>query len=244
MTGKNKVLVFQTPGELAEFAVGKWSELALSAVEGKGVFNAVLSGGKTPAPFYRRLAERGKNLPWEATHIFWADERFVPPGDQLSNYRLVKETLLDCVPLPEANIHPVDTSLSSPRASAAGYREEIHSHFNLRPKEFPAFDLIVLGLGRDGHTASLFPGRPALLEEEKPAVAELSPPVPPPRVSLTLPVLNRAACLLFLVSGVEKAPVLQRVVEEGDRSLPAARVEPREGELIFAVDRAAASLLS
>jgi len=244
MSGPAKVSVFSVPEQLADFALRKWTELAWSAVREKGIFNVALSGGGTPVLFYRKLAVYPQPLPWKNTHIFWVDERLVSPESELSNYRLVRESLLERIEIPSDNVHAVATLSGSPDLIAARYEKVIKSHFIVKPGQGPDFDLILLGVGEDGHTASLFPGRPALFEEDRLVVAETLPPAPPPRISLTLPVLNRAAHILFLVSGKNKAPVLKRVIEKKESRLPAARVAPRGGEVIFALDLEATSELS
>lgn len=238
------ILIFRNGDHLADFAVQQWEKLALEAV-GEGCdFSVALSGGKTPILFYRKLAARWGTIPWERTHIFWVDERFVPRESELSNYRLINETLLKHIQIPFENIHPVPTGVDNPPQAAIKYEEDLKSHFALKRGEFPVFNLIVLGLGEDGHTASLFPARSALSERKRLVIAETSPDISPARVSLTLPVLNNSTCVLFLVSGKNKAAVLKKVFRERDANLPATLVDPSAGRLFFAVDEAAASELS
>lgn len=177
-----------------------------------------LSGGSTPKPVYEALAN--ERLAWDRIHWFFGDERFVPPGDPQSNYRMAQEAML--FRAPPANVHPVPTVGVTLEDAAALYETALP----------PAFDLVLLGLGSDGHTASLFPGSPAL-EERVRRVAAV-PEKQPPRITLTYPALENAAHVAFLVSGAQKAGVLARV-RAGDRSLPAARLRPR-GELRFFTD--------
>ena len=243
MNSGSEIMIFPNGDGIADFAVRQWEKLTREALEGGNEFSVALSGGTTPVLFYRMLAGSPGDIPWEKTHIFWVDERFVPPEHELSNYRLVENHLLRHVPISPGNIHPVPTALESPRSAASEYEKNIQSHFCLERGELPVFNLVVLGVGADGHTASLFPGRPSLSEKKRLALAEVSPGIAPPRVSLTLPVLNNAACVLFLVSGPGKAAVLRKVIAEKDRDLPAALVDPGAGRLFFAVDEAAASEL-
>lgn len=138
--------------------VGQWRELSRSAIESRGCFTAALSGGETPVLFYRRLAAEGARFQWDRTHLFFADERFVSSDSADSNYRLLNETLLKNIPIPTGNIHAVATSETDPLSSARKYEEEIKGFFMLPGEGIPEFDLVMLGMGADGHTASLFPG--------------------------------------------------------------------------------------
>ena len=197
-----------------------------------------LTGGSTPERLYRLLAQ--KELPWERMHFFWSDERFVPPDDPLNNARMARRALLDHVPVPPENLHPIPTETSGPQESAALYEAELKQFYGadrLDP-ERPLFDLVLNGMGDDGHTASLFPGSPALDERERWAVAAepgMEPKVP--RVTLTFPVLESCRASAFLVSGAGKKATLARVLAGED--LPAARLKPL-GPLTWFVDRAAA----
>ena len=244
MDNSRRVLVFGTDDEMADFMVERWSELSSSAIESRGYFAAALSGGKTPVRFYRKLAERGQQLPWNRTHLFLADERFVPIDDADSNYHLLRETLLKDLPVPDSNIHAVTTDGPDALLSARKYEEEIKGFFKTTAEGLPEFDLIMLGLGTDGHTASLFPGDKALDDTRHLSCAVDLDNVRHDRITLTLPVINNARMVVFLVSGKTKASVLRDVVERRDRCFPASLVDPEKGSLLFLADAEAAQYLS
>ncbi len=206
------------------------------AVAEEGRFVLLLSGGQTPRRLYALLGSpeyRGR-LEWTRTHLFWGDERAVPLSDPQSNYRMVSETLLSRIQIPEENIHRLRTELPSEEA-AVSYERELQEFF-AGP---PGFHLALLGMGADGHTASLFPGSPALHERKRLVVATMQGNMR--RISLTLAALNAAREVLFLVAEAAKAPVLAAVLEgPPDPDLPAALVRPASGQLVWLVDRAAA----
>jgi 6-phosphogluconolactonase len=178
--------------------------------------------------------------------FFWGDERHVPPNDADSNFRMANETLLSKVPVPPANVFPVPAENPDASAAAEAYEETLRKFFALAPGEFPRFDLILLGMGPDGHTASLFPETAALQEKSRLVVANWVEKLKTSRITLTLPVLNAARCVAFLVSGTDKATVLREVLEGSApaEKYPSKLVRPAEGKLIWFVDRAAASELS
>ncbi|MFQ5664404.1 MAG: 6-phosphogluconolactonase [Terriglobia bacterium] len=206
-------------------------------------FCVALAGGSTPRQLYELLAsgEWRHRIPWDQLHFFWGDERLVPHDHRQSNYRMVREALLKHVPVPQQNIHPVPTQASL-EATARAYEQELRAHFGHR-WGVPGFDLILLGLGADGHTASLFPGAPALEDKQHLVVAHRPAGYELARVTLTLPVLNHARRVFFLVSGASKALAL-RDAFEGTGQRPAQRVAPKKGELVWLVDSAAASRLT
>ena len=179
-------------------------------------------------------------------HFFWSDERHVPPADADSNYRMANETLLSKVPAPAENVHRIRGEEPDPLSAAQEYERELQTFFHLRAGRLPRFDLMLLGIGSDGHTASLFPDTLALLEQEHLVVANWVEKLKTYRLTLTLPVLNNAATVMFLVSGSEKSDILGAVLEdEESENLPAKLVQPRDGAVVWLVDRdAAASLLS
>jgi 6-phosphogluconolactonase len=210
----------------------------LAAVGERGA--VCLTGGSTPKDLYALLAAR-KDLPWARLHWFLTDERFVPPGDDLSNFRMCREALLDRVPIPPENIHPIPTDAPSPDTAASAYEAELKRFYGaerLDPAR-PLFDVVIMGMGPDGHTASLFPGKPAVEETALWAVgvpeAGWSPFVP--RVSLTLPALGSCRDMVFLIAGADKRAPLGRVLK-GER-LPSARAWS-EGAFVTLADRAAA----
>ncbi len=207
--------------------------LAAAAVAARGLCTLVLAGGSTPRPLYARLAgeELRRRLDWSRLHLFWGDERWLSPGHRDSNYRLVRESLLDCVPLPAVNCHPMPTDGTSPEADAQRYLLEIEGFFRCKglfDHGCPCFDLILLGMGEDGHVASLFPQDPVLDEAQARVVAVAPPPGIHPavaRLTMTLPLINRARQLRLLLAGRRKARLLSTLAADG-RDLPVARLEP------------------
>lgn len=219
------------------------ADLARSGVRDRGEFRLVLSGGSTPRGLYRVLAERyGSAIPWEGVTFFWGDERCVPPDHAESNYAMARETLLRRLPLPDSHMHRMRGELPSAEAAASQYDAELARL--ARPGD-PLFDLVLLGLGQDGHTASLFPRSPALAERTRRVVGVEDPGEPPrvPRITLTLPALSSSREVAFLVTGVEKAPAIRGVfgsLPEGSPDLPASLVRAWEAERWY-LDRGAAS---
>jgi len=206
-----------------------------------GLFSVCLSGGSTPRQLYEHLAEPPyrNTFPWSRTHWFWGDERFVPHDDPLSNYRMVREALLSRAPISQANIHSIPTKGISPEAAAAAYERELKSFYSaehLDPAR-PLFDVNLLGLGPDGHTASLFPGT-AVLGERNSWVAAVVGARPEARITLTYPALESSRHAAFLVAGDGKRAIFRRL-RDGDNCLPAARLRPIAGVTWF-LDRAAA----
>ncbi len=238
------VHVFSGGDEMADFMLRTWCETAGDSIKARGFFCAALSGGKTPVDFYRRLAGLKETSFWDKTHIFLADERCVPPDHADSNYRLLRNTFLDSVPLPPQNTHPVPVDPSSPELSAVRYEIELKTFFRLSSGMLPRFDVILLGVGEDGHTASLFPGSAAVNEMEHLTAHVLLGESKHNRITLTLPVINNAKNVAVLLSGENKSEAAKRVIEARDASLPASLVEPRDGRLMFLLDRMAASQLS
>jgi 6-phosphogluconolactonase len=175
-------------------------------------------------------------------HLYWGDERYVPQRDRRSNFRMFHEAVLQYVHVPLGNIHPIPTHRKDPADAARDYEALLHTHF---PGKWARFDGILLGMGKDGHTASLFPGSPALDETERWVMAVEAPAEPPIRLTLTLPVLNAAAHVCFMVSGEEKADTVSRVLNgpRDARAYPAGRICPSSGDLVWCLDRAAAGKL-
>lgn len=211
------------------------------AVRARGTCSVVLSGGSTPRTLYSLLAsQRPARIPWKDVHVFWGDERYVAPEDPRSNYRMAKETLLDHVPCPPANIHPMPTHLPQADVAAREYERTLRNHF---AGEWPHFDLVLLGIGDDGHTASLFPGALALAERTRWVVAAQAPVAPHSRLTLTLPVLSRATAVHVLAAGASKREALRHVLEgPGDWiKYPAAGVRGGTGSVIWWTDSDAAA---
>lgn len=201
-----------------------------------GPFHLALAGGRTPERLYRRLA--GMDLPWNRLHIWFGDERAVPPDDPDSNERMSREALLDHVPIPPGQIHPMRPAVTTIRHDAAAYRRELSRWAPRDPAGWPIFDLVLLGLGADGHTASLFPGSCALHEAHRSVVANYAPKLRAWRMTLTYPAINAARRVWLLATGAEKAGAVARL-RSGDASAPAARLAPA-GEYRILLDRAAA----
>jgi 6-phosphogluconolactonase len=232
-----RIETFPEPASLARH-VAEWMTSAARAVQ--GAFRVSLSGGSTPKTLYTLLASdefRGR-FPWTRVAWFWGDERFVPYDHPDSNYRMTREAMLAKVPVPPENIHPVPTD-GAPEDAALRYERTLQAAYGaamLNPTR-PLFDVTLLGLGLDGHTASLLPGEP-VLEERKRWVAAVSHGRPEIRITMTYPAIESSRCVVFLVTGKEKAAIF-RAIRAGGSHVPAARVRP-VGELFWFVDRAAA----
>jgi len=240
---KREVLIFQKIDELCDFLIKKWKEISEKAVKERGIFTVALSGGETPVEFYQRLADSKNLFPWSRTHIFLADERFVPFDHPDSNYGMIRKDLLARISLPPQNVHTIQI-YHTPEISAEKYEEDLRMFFNLEKGNFPEFDLIILGIGKDGHTASIFPGDTELLETNHLAEAVYLDELKHDRVTLTLSVINRARQVIFLVSGEEKSEIMKEVLEKPESNLPASMVRPLNGELFFLLDKEAGSHLS
>jgi len=242
-----EIRTLTTPQELFEAAAEVVVRTANAAVEQSGRFTIALSGGSTPKSLFHLLATNARtSLPWDRTFFFWGDERHVPPTDPESNYRMADEAMLSKIPVAAANVFRVPAENPDAGAAAEAYEQMLRKFFALSPGQMPRFDLILLGMGPDGHTASLFPGTAALAEKSRLVVANWVEKFKTHRITFTLPVLNAAGCVAFLVSGTDKAPALKAVLE-GDapgEQYPSKLVEPTEGKLLWLVDRAAASELS
>jgi 6-phosphogluconolactonase len=239
MAGQGELCVFETATELAA-GVAEW--LCALALAGGGEFAVCLSGGSTPRQLYERLADRviATRFPWERVHWFWGDERFVPYEDPASNYRMARDALFSRVSVPAKRIHAIPTQNLSPQLAASAYQAILQRYYGAARLDDrrPLFDVTLLGVGENGHTASLFPGNPALQEDRRWVVA-VTGAAPQTRITLTYPALNSSRNLGFLVSGANKKAILAQI-QAGDRTLPAARISPA-GRLIWFVDRAAAS---
>jgi 6-phosphogluconolactonase len=227
---------------LAERAAGRFLHLVGSVLRNRAQFTVALAGGSTPLRLYSLLA--GKKQDWQGVHFFWSDERCVPPDAAESNFRMADGALLGRAAIPEGNIHRIHGELT-PEKAAMEYKDELHRFFGYQT---PRFDLVLLGLGDDGHTASIFPGSPVVREKAR-WVAAVEHPLPPSpqvdRVTLTPLVLNAAANILFLVSGEEKTDQLAQVLQGPYHPdlLPAQIVVPVNGQVCWLVDKAAAGKL-
>jgi 6-phosphogluconolactonase len=239
---KKEISVFDKRGELYDFLIRKWKEICEKAIEKRGIFTVALSGGETPVEFYQRLEVSKDLLVWDKTHIFLVDERFVPFEHPDSNYGMIRKDLLTRISLPPQNIHPIRI-YQTLQISAEKYEEELRMFFDLGTGDFPEFDLILLGIGEEGHTASLFPDAPALFETNQLVVAVHLDVSRHDRISLTLPLINQADNIVFLVLGQSKSLIIKKVLEES-LNLPASLVRPIDGRLFLLLDREAGLLLS
>lgn len=233
--------VFPDLNALSRAALEELLRVMRDAIKDRGRFAIALAGGNTPAKMYALWAEAGNHgvsTPWDKVHLFWGDERYVPADSPLSNYRMTREMLIEKVPIPAANVHPMPTELREPERAAEAYEAELRGFFG---SAAPAFDVQLLGLGVEGHVASLFPGSPALDENRRWVMAVEAPAKPPERLTLTPAVLNRGRNTFFLVAGENKREILASLRSEpaGKPSeYPAGIIRP-EGRALWFLDKAA-----
>ncbi len=237
------------PEAVSRAAADEWVRCARAAVAARGGFTVALSGGSTPRRMLQLLAEPPfrEQVDWARLDVFWGDERAVPPDDPDSNYGMARGALLSKVPVPSARVHRMAAERDDRDAAAQDYAAEIARTLGVPPEgEPPAFDLVLLGMGPDGHTASLFPQTAALRETRRWVVRNYVPKFSADRLTLTAPILNRGATILFLVAGADKAPVLQEVLEgpPDPERLPSQLIRPVAGRLVWLVDQAAAARLT
>jgi 6-phosphogluconolactonase len=243
-TPDERVRVFQNLEALSRAAAELFTALAKQCIAAQGRFAVALSGGATPRGMYTLLGSTPyrENVEWEHVHVFWADERCVPGDHPESNFKLAVDAFLSRVAMPRENIHRIKGE-EGPGRAAQDYEQELRSFFG--PALFPVFDLIILGAGEDGHTASLFPGSASLHERTRLALPVSLEPPKLNRVTLTPPVLNNAAEVLFLASGRAKAGVVHAIVEKGNPvSYPAGLVQTVHGRVTWFIDKQAAGLLT
>jgi 6-phosphogluconolactonase len=246
---KIKYYVEADPAALARRAAQYFLEMASEAVQARGRARIAISGGSTPKSTFALLADRNQpwrsHMPWDALDLYWVDERCVPPDHADSNYRMTREAMLDHVPLKPEQIHRVEGELD-PEAAAARYESELRNGFRLEGAETPRFDLVALGMGPDGHTASLFPHTEAIHELSRLSVANHVPQQKDSwRITLTWPVINHASSVFFLIAGNDKAAVLNEVLtgRRDPERLPSQLIWPASGILTLILDKAAAALL-
>jgi len=241
------VRVYPDADLLKRAAAEHMTALSEASINAQGYFSIALSGGSTPKAVYELLTDKSfsRYVDWEHTHIFWGDERCVPPDHTESNYRMARLALLDQVPLPVSNIHRMKGEID-PAQAAAEYEQMLRQFFARRRDGVVRFDLVLLGMGDDGHTASLFPGTPAIEENERLVVENYVEKLEAWRLTLTAPVINAAEHVTFLVSGKSKAEMLQQVLEgpEQPYDLPAQLIQPASGHLLWLIDEPAAARLS
>jgi 6-phosphogluconolactonase len=257
MPSTRSIEILATAADLFHAAAEEFVRAARDAIGAQGRFTAALSGGSTPKVLYSLLASNYSSFAWNRVFLFFGDERHVPPTDADSNYRMVNESLLTKIAIPPENVFRVPAENPDAAAAASDYEAQLRRFFGLRsairsevrtedrPAEFPRFDLILLGMGPDGHTASLFPDSPALDEQSRLVVANWVVKFNTHRITFTFPVLNRAAEVMFLASGADKADMLHQVLEgKSIPPLPAQRVQPSDGKLLWMLDEPAAAKLT
>ena len=248
-TATSEIIIVEDLQALSRTAADLFHEQADAVLKTRPFFTVVLSGGSTPKDLYTLLvSDPGikDNIEWERVHFFWGDERHVPPDHSQSNFRMANDVMLSALPLPPENIHRMPSEDDDAHSAALRYEQELTRFFHLKAEQYPRFDLIWLGLGADGHTASLFPQSAALTEKKNLVTANWVEKLQTHRITMTLPVLNHARCIIFLVSGAGKAEPLKLVLKGEDQTpqLPARLIQPLHGKLCWIVDRAAASELS
>ena len=243
------VKLFTTCAEIASFAAHEVARIAGQAVSDRGVFSIALAGGSTPKMLYALLAEHPSlrnSLPWDKMQVFFGDERHVGPGHADSNFQMATDAMLSKVPLHSEQIHRIKGEYPDTAQAAAEYEDVIRRQFSLKPGNFPRFDLILLGMGNEGHTLSLFPGTKALHETQRLVTHNWVGKLYTDRITLTAPAANAAANIIFMVTGSDKACALKAVLEgphEPDQ-LPSQMIQPANGSLSWLIDAAAGSMLS
>lgn len=246
MDASFEIRITDDPVSLAQIAAHEVVNVARAAVAARGRFTVALAGGSTPRATYRRLAQPplAAQMPWDRTLVFFGDERGVPPTHADSNYGMAHSALLAHVPIQPERVFRIRGEDPDPDAVAADYARVLAEALGVRRGETPRLDLVLLGLGIDGHTASLFPGSPVLKETFRTVAAvHAAAASVPQRFTLTYPVLNAAACVIYIVSGAEKAKVVKAALADSTTTVPAAMVRPSDGRLLWILDRAAAAAL-
>ena len=235
------IIIESNPLHLAHKGAEIFCHAARESVELRGCFMTAVSGGSTPMPMHKLLTRDPyrSNIPWEKTHIFWTDERNVPSHHPDSNYGVAKKNFLEKVPIPSGHIHPMPAGLT-PEAGRTAYQKELANAFNTEKGTPPIFDLIFLGVGTDGHTASLFPGQ-KILENRETWIASVKGGKPNvERLTMTYSILNEARHIVFLVSGNKKCKILKTIFADRLAGLPAQRIQPITGKLTWLIEREAA----
>jgi 6-phosphogluconolactonase len=243
---KPEIKIFQNPEELAIAVANDWREGAQQAVRSGNKFSIVLCGGSTPAMLYRCLSseEFWRSIPWNSVHLFWGDERCVPPEDMESNFRMVQELLIDHISIPAQNINRIKGE-ADPVTEAIQYGKKIQDHFGLGVKGVPCFDWVILGLGVDGHTASIFPHVNSSYRDLGLCAVTVHPESGQKRITMTPKIFNNALRVTFLVTGKKKASIVRDIMGEGSNveNYPAKQVNPVRGTLQWWLDPEAARLL-
>jgi len=241
MPAEPQVRIFGSPQELFRAAAEEFCVTGSKSIQDHGRFTVALSGGSTPRGLHQELVTNFSScLPWDKVFFFWGDERHVPPDSSDSNYRMANETLLSKLPISPENIFRVPAELPDARGAAGKYEQTLQQFFRSKQGAVPKFDFILLGMGPDGHTASLFPGTAALQAKDHLVVANWVDKLNTFRITFTYPVLNNAASVMFLVNGDEKAEMVRRALKDPAANLPCQKVRPVDGELLWYLDKGAA----
>jgi 6-phosphogluconolactonase len=243
------IQIFGHCSEIASYASHEVARISAEAVLARGVFSIALAGGSTPKMLYALMAEHPTlrdSLPWDKMEVFFGDERHVGPGHADSNFQMATDAMLSKVPLQPEHIRRIKGEYEDTAQAAAEYEDEIRRQFGLKPGEFPRFDLILLGMGNEGHTLSLFPGTKALQETKRIVTHNWVGKLYTERITLTAPAANAAANIIFMVAGSDKACALKAVLEgpHEPEQLPAQMIQPTNGSLSWLIDAAAGSMLS
>ena len=246
MSTKASLNIFDTKEELGVALAEQIAETAQAFQKSKGYFAMALSGGSSPRPLYEALATPplSYKVPWSYGYFFMVDERCVPESSKESNFKMIWECMLSHVPVFETNIFPVHFQTVDPERAATDYEDRIKEAFKLEPGAFPAFDIVILGLGDDGHTASLFPNSDALKETERAVVANHVDRMDQDRITLTVPTLNNSEHIFFVVTGQSKADIVSKVMCATQPTYPANLIQPPKLQPQWYLDKEAASLLS
>ncbi len=244
MPHQNEIIIEADATRLANRGAALFKQCAKDSIERAGRFSVAVSGGSTPRAMHRLLGREPYlfEINWQCTHIFWVDERLVPLDDPGSNFGAAKTDWLDKISIPANQVHPMPGQMQ-PEVGTAEYQSKLEKYFHDRQNNFPIFDLIFLGIGTDGHTASLFPGDAAAQITDNWVLAVKGGDPDVYRLTLTLPVLKHARRICFMVSGHSKAPIIKTVFLDSEAQLPARLVRPLKGKLLWLLDEAAASLL-
>lgn len=248
-TSKNqKIKIVDDAEAMSRAAAQALIEHITESFQKHDAYSIALSGGSTPRSLYALLAndtELRKQIPWERVHIFWGDERHVSPDHPDSNYRMANTALLSKVPIPATNIHRIRAEDPNADKAATNYEQEIYRFFNIKSGQMPRFNCVLLGMGSDGHTASLFPGSPALGEKKRLVMSNWVEKFNSFRITLTLPVFNNADLILLLVSGGQKAEIVKAVLANDSETIrfPVQYLQPTNGVLTWILDQSAASRL-
>jgi 6-phosphogluconolactonase len=249
MTTNREIRVLADANGIAQTAAAEFLLAAQEAVREKGVFTVALAGGSTPKTLYGLLASNPllqAKVAWSKIQFFFGDERHVPPDNAESNFRMANEAMLSKAPIDPKQLHRIKGEKRNAAEAAAEYEGDLRASFKLAADQLPRFDLVLLGMGPEGHTASLFPGTKALKEERRLVVSNWVGKLYTDRITLTPPILNNAARVIFMVHGGEKAPALKAVLEgpyEPDQ-LPAQIIRPKQGKVLWLVDPSAAGMLA